>query len=97
MVSLFLYDAAITYCVSIDCFCIQAIFGGFVHLIECFSEFLTLTLVTRSGMVGVWQSCFYSDLRAFDYLICCSVSAGECPSLCQIWVWRDGPFSSAQR
>lgn len=36
------------------------------------SPSLTLPLVTRSGMVGVWQSCFSSDLHALHYLICCS-------------------------
>lgn len=69
------------------------IFGEFIHLPECFSEFLTLLLVTRSGTAGVWQNCFSSDLNAFDYLICCSVSVGGCPSLCQIWVFSSKMFS----
>lgn len=93
VISVFLYDAKKAYCISKDWFCIQAIFSELVHLPECFSEFLTLPLVTRSRTVGVWQSCFSSDLHAFDYLICCSVSVGGCPSLCQIWVFSSKMFS----
>lgn len=70
-----------------DCFHIQTNFGEFVCLTEWFSKFLTLPFVTRSGMVGVWESCFSSELHAFDYLVCCSVSVVGCPSLCQIWVF----------
>lgn len=58
MKSLFLYDAKVTCCRSKDCFHTQTNFGEFVHLSECFSEFMTLLLVTRSGMVGVWQRYF---------------------------------------
>lgn len=49
---LFLYDAKVTYCSYKDYFC------EIVHLPEFFSEFLTLLFVTKSGMVGVWQSHF---------------------------------------